>query len=82
MLAAHRGPDRPSKKPTCPMSQESIGHFQRLFGITPEVVAHDLHPEYRSSRYALDLAGVQAVGINTTTRIAACLVDNNETGPA
>ena len=23
---------------------EAVGHFRRLFGLTPEVVAHDLHP--------------------------------------
>jgi hydrogenase maturation protein HypF len=36
---------------------EGIGHFRRLFDITPEVVAHDLHPGYLSTKYAVDLAG-------------------------
>ena len=31
---------------------EGIEHFRRLFDITPEVVAHDLHPEYLSTKYA------------------------------
>jgi hydrogenase maturation protein HypF len=35
---------------------EGIEHFRRLFDITPEVVAHDLHPEYLSTKYAMDLA--------------------------
>jgi hydrogenase maturation protein HypF len=35
---------------------EGIEHFRRLFDITPEVIAHDLHPEYLSTKYALDLA--------------------------
>jgi hydrogenase maturation protein HypF len=35
---------------------EGIEHFQRLFDVTPEVIAHDLHPEYLSTKYALDLA--------------------------
>ena len=35
---------------------EGIEHFGRLFDITPEVIAHDLHPEYLSTKYALDLA--------------------------
>jgi hydrogenase maturation protein HypF len=34
---------------------EGIEHFRRLFDIDPEVVAHDLHPEYLSTKYALEL---------------------------
>jgi hydrogenase maturation protein HypF len=43
---------------------EGIEHFRRLFDITPEVIAHDLHPEYLSTKYALDLAerGVAGAG--------------------
>ncbi|NTU71780.1 MAG: carbamoyltransferase HypF [Coriobacteriia bacterium] len=29
--------------------------YERLFRITPDVVAHDLHPEYLSTKWALDL---------------------------
>ncbi len=35
---------------------EGIKHFRRLFDIAPEVVAHDLHPDYLSTKYAMDLA--------------------------
>ena len=31
---------------------DGIEHFQRLFAVEPEVVAHDLHPEYLSTKYA------------------------------
>ena len=34
---------------------DGIAHFQRLFAVEPELVAHDLHPEYLSTKYALDL---------------------------
>src|SRR2546429_2711476 len=34
---------------------EGIEHVRRLFDIDPEVVAHDLHPEYLSTKYALEL---------------------------
>jgi hydrogenase maturation protein HypF len=65
---------------------EGIEHFQRLFDITPEVVAHDLHPEYLSTKYALDL---EAAGLVATlagvqhhhAHIASCLADNGEEGP-
>jgi hydrogenase maturation protein HypF len=48
---------------------EGIEHFRRLFDITPEVVAHDLHPEYLSTKYAMELAdgrgdgGLAAAGL-------------------
>ena len=32
--------------------EEGITHFIRLFGIQPEVVAHDMHPEYLSTKWA------------------------------
>ncbi len=33
--------------------EEAIPRFERFLGIAPEVVAHDLHPDYFSTRYAL-----------------------------
>jgi hydrogenase maturation protein HypF len=35
---------------------EGIEHFRRLFDIDPQVIAHDLHPDYLSTKYAADLA--------------------------
>jgi hydrogenase maturation protein HypF len=32
--------------------RQMIGRFEQLFRIRPEVVAHDLHPQYLSTRYA------------------------------
>jgi len=42
--------------------REGIEHFQRLFAVTPEVIAHDLHPDYLSTGYAIERtsAGVEA----------------------
>ncbi len=61
---------------------EGIEHFRRLFDITPEVVAHDLHPEYLSTKYALDLAGVELAGVqHHHAHIASCLADNRVAGP-
>ena len=35
-----------------------VEHFERLFAVAPEVVAHDLHPSYPSTSYALEREGV------------------------
>jgi hydrogenase maturation protein HypF len=62
---------------------EGIEHFQRLFDVAPELVAHDLHPEYLSTKYAADLEGAELVGVqHHHAHVAACLADNGETGPA
>jgi hydrogenase maturation protein HypF len=61
---------------------EGVGHFRRLFAVRPEVVAHDLHPEYLSTKYALELDGVELEGVqHHHAHVAACLADNGEPGP-
>ncbi len=61
---------------------EGIEHFCRLFDIRPEVLAHDLHPEYLSTKYALAAEGVDLVGVqHHHAHIASCLADNGEAGP-
>ncbi|RAY15688.1 carbamoyltransferase HypF [Actinomadura craniellae] len=61
---------------------EGIEHFRLLFGIRPEVVAHDLHPGYPSTGYALELDGVETVGVqHHHAHIASCLADNGAAGP-
>ena len=36
-----------------------VDHFERLFAVDPAVVAHDLHPGYLSTQYALEREGVE-----------------------
>jgi hydrogenase maturation protein HypF len=60
-----------------------IAQMTRMFGIMPAVVAHDLHPEYLSTKYARELRGVELLGIqHHHAHLAACLADNGEIGPA
>jgi hydrogenase maturation protein HypF len=58
-----------------------IEHLQRLFAVTPAVVAYDLHPDYLSTKYAMDCAGVDLVGVqHHHAHIASCLADNQVDG--
>src|SRR6202041_853051 len=61
---------------------EGIAHFRRLFDIDPEQVAHDLHPDSLSTKYAQDMTGVELIGVqHHHAHIASCLADNGQTGP-
>jgi hydrogenase maturation protein HypF len=63
--------------------REGIAHFERMFGIAPEVVAHDLHPDYLSTTYARELEGVAPVAVqHHHAHLAACLAEHGEPGPA
>jgi hydrogenase maturation protein HypF len=61
--------------------REGIEHFGRLFDITPSTIAYDLHPEYLSTKYALEqdlpLVGVQ----HHHAHIASCMADNERSEP-
>ncbi len=61
---------------------EGIEHFKRLFDITPQLVAHDMHPDYLSTSYAAGLSGVDLTAVqHHHAHIASCLADNGADGP-
>jgi hydrogenase maturation protein HypF len=63
--------------------QQGVRHFERLFAVTPEVVAHDLHPDYLSTTYGVARAGVEHVAVqHHHAHLAACLAEHGEQGPA
>jgi hydrogenase maturation protein HypF len=62
---------------------EGIEQLERLFAVEPAVVAHDLHPEYLSTKYALEREGAELVGVqHHHAHLAACLAEHGETGRA
>ena len=62
---------------------EGIGHFEELFAVEPELVAHDLHPEYLSTKYALEREGVDTVAVqHHHAHLVSCLAEHREDGPA
>ena len=63
--------------------RQGIEHFERLFALRPELVAHDLHPDYASTAYALELDGVELTGVqHHHAHLAACLAEHGLEGPA
>jgi hydrogenase maturation protein HypF len=63
--------------------REGIEHFQELFAVEPEMVAHDLHPDYLSTGYAMQREGVELVGVqHHHAHLAAVLAEHGERGPA
>src|SRR6202043_1409184 len=60
---------------------QAIDHLCHLGGITPELVAHDLHPEYLSTKLAMEL-GLPTLGVqHHHAHVASCLVDHGGSGP-
>ena len=54
-----------------------------MFAVAPELVAHDLHPDYLSTQYALELDGVELLGVqHHHAHLAACLAEHGVTAPA
>ncbi|MBP1606846.1 MAG: (NiFe) hydrogenase maturation protein HypF, partial [Acidobacteria bacterium] len=62
--------------------QESIARLERFLRITPEVVAHDLHPDYPSTAYAQSRPGVDVVGVqHHHAHVASALAEHGLSGP-
>ncbi len=60
---------------------QATGHLCRLFGVEPEVVAHDLHPEYLSTKWAQD-TGLELLGVqHHHAHVVSCMVEHGQLGP-
>lgn len=63
--------------------QTGVEHFQSLFEVAPELVVHDLHPDYLSTRYALGREDVRLFSVqHHHAHLAATLAEHGERGPA
>lgn len=57
---------------------EAVSHLRRILEIAPRIVAHDLHPDYFSTRWALAQEGVERVGVqHHHAHIASCMAENH-----
>jgi len=57
----------------------TISLYQKLFHIKPEIVAHDLHPDYLATNYARELgkSGMKLVPVqHHHAHITSCMADN------
>jgi len=63
----------------------TIALYQKLFRIEPEIIAHDMHPEYLPTKYAKELAAREKKKLipvqHHHAHIASCLADNGVEGP-
>ncbi len=65
--------------------REGIEHFKRLFDIEPDVIAHDLHPDYLSTQWAISHHAKRSKIIipvqHHHAHIASVLAEHGLTGP-
>ncbi len=63
--------------------QEHVAQSVALLGIVPEVVAHDLHPDYLSTRFAERWSAEVRLAVqHHHAHIASCLAEHGVDGPA
>ena len=55
--------------------------FQRLYDVTPDLIACDLHPEYLSTKYAQGLPAPLVPVQHHYAHVAACMAENELEGP-
>ncbi len=57
--------------------RETLDRMQQLFRIAPTVVAYDLHPQYLSTKLALEMTDLPQIGVqHHHAHIASCMAEN------
>ncbi|AWK89726.1 carbamoyltransferase HypF [Azospirillum thermophilum] len=79
-LSQHIGDlDNPA---TLDFLEETVAHLTHVLGVEPVAVAHDLHPDFHSTRFAL-ATGLPAVPVqHHHAHVAAVLAEHRVEGPA
>jgi hydrogenase maturation protein HypF len=71
--------------PTCAALADTVAHFCRMLDAQPEIVAHDLHPDFYSSRFAADFAAERGLPIIAVqhhhAHIGAVVAEHGVDGP-
>jgi len=63
--------------------RENIAHLLQIFTTQPQLVVHDLHPDYLSSRWATEGPGLPTLAVqHHHAHLAAVLAEHQRIGPA
>lgn len=61
--------------------EETARHLERILDIRPELVAHDLHPDYLSTVYAQEIDGVPKIAVqHHHAHLASCMAEHGLEG--
>jgi hydrogenase maturation protein HypF len=62
--------------------RDAIERLERFLDIRPEVIAHDLHPDYLSTHYALERTGARTVAVqHHHAHVASVMAEHGLEGP-
>ena len=79
-LSQHIG-DLENPGSSCAFAAEATNHLKNILQIEPEAIAYDLHPEYFSTKWALQQKGIRLVGVqHHHAHIASCMAENHLEG--
>jgi hydrogenase maturation protein HypF len=61
--------------------EETLANLKKLFRVQPRAVAHDLHPGYLSTQFALRMPDLEKIGVqHHHAHIASCMAENGLRG--
>jgi len=59
----------------------TVEHMKKILDVDPVVVAHDMHPDYLSTRFALSLGTLRHVAVqHHHAHVASCMLEHGLTG--
>lgn len=62
--------------------EKTVAHLERILDVRPQIVAHDLHPDYLSTRYALGRTGVRHIAVqHHHAHIVSVMAEHGLKGP-